>query len=153
MKIISDELAGITRLFGGLTRAELHDACNELGYKQTGERPDDDIVDDAIDAAMDAYCLVLHEEHDYLIPGPTAFPTLPTYAEDLHHILDIDMRDVDRHQPAMRLLDELESELVGEVDADRQAQIAQLSYDLEAWANVSANSLRSHVDTTEQPET
>lgn len=153
MNVSGDELAGVVGLFGGLTREELSDACVELRYKQSGEPPKAEAVQDAITEAIEDYRLVTSEEDGYLIPGPAAFPTLPPFAEDLHHILDVEERSIDRDPPAERIVRSLEDELEGEIGADRRAQIEQLSYDLEAWADVDAASLRNRAEDGNETET
>lgn len=139
-----DELAGIVGMFGTLTRDELKQACVEITYKQAGEAPPDDEIDATIDAALEAYELVVHptEPPEHLLPGPAAFPTLPAFADDLPVMLDVEERSADRTEAARAIVAQLGTELDGDIDADRRAFIEQLSYDIEAWADVDAEELR-----------
>lgn len=140
--LTGDVLAGITSLFGGLTRAELCEACMELLYKAEGERAAEDAIDAALERAIDEHRLLELDDRDLLIAGPAAFPELPEFAEDLPVLLDIEEREVDRERAAGGLVESLVEELEAGADPERQRTIAQLSYDIEAWANVDASALR-----------
>ncbi len=140
--LTGDVLAGITSLFGGLTRAELREACTELLYKAEGERAPEAAIDAALERAIEEHRLHELDERGLLIPGPAAFPELPEFAEDLPVLLDIEEREVDRERAAVALVESLGEELEAGADPARQRTIAQLSYDIEAWANVDASALR-----------
>jgi hypothetical protein len=158
-----DELAGVVDLFGALTREELQRALRELAFKR-GEEADEDAVVDGIEAALEAYALVEVEADDvgvterpeydaeaepYLVPGPTAFPTLPPDAEDLPHIMDAERRTVDREAVGEAVLKRLTKEAARAVDAgdrDRAERLLDASYDLEAWAPVAADQVRTGLD-------
>ena len=163
MTATGDELAGIVDLFGALTRAELADALTELAFKQ-GSEVDDDAVTDAIDTAISEYILVEYEPEasdnddsdasddaeSLLTVGPAAFPTLPPNAEDLPHILDYEKRAVDRDRLAEQVRTRLEAEAdeaVAADDADRAAALLDVSYDLEAWADIDTEGIRASLTT------
>lgn len=143
-----DELAGILELFDALTVDELTQACSEVVFKETGESPDDEAIAEQIDDARESFHLVTVPDHDptLLVPGPVAFPTLPTGARDLPHILDIPDRSVDRTEIAESLATSIESELEEEPPEDRIHTLVDLTYDLESWAAVDVSDLRAVVD-------
>jgi len=150
MSLLSDELSGVVDLFGGLTRAELHRALEELAFKR-GEEPDDEAVEAAIDRAIESYHLVAVEREDesLLVPGPVAFPTLPEHAEDLPHIMDVTERSVDRETAATAARDQLDADAVTAAkagDSDRAATLVDVCYDLETWASVDTTELRDRLD-------
>lgn len=160
MSATGDELAGVVDLFGALTRTELSAALTELAFKQ-GQEVDDDAVAEAIDAATEAYVLVEYnpegdadaiesndddEAGSLLTVGPAAFPTLPPNAEDLPHILDYESRTVDRDRLAEQVQARLEVEadaVVDADDADRAAELLDVSYDMEAWADIEGGEIRA----------
>ena len=163
-----DDLAGVVDLFDWLTRAELSRALSELAFKQRTE-VDEDAIAAAIDAAIAEYALVpapsaaLSEagspvesddgtttdtEAAGLTVGPAAFPSLPADAEDLPHILDIPDRDVDRALLADAVLDRLSEDAVAAItagDAERLETLADVTYDIEAWAPVDAGDIRERI--------
>lgn len=138
LDLTPDELAGIVGLFGALTRTELRDACLEVAYKRSGERPTAADIDAIIEDAIDEYRLVAREDAGttHLVSGPTAFPTLPDFADELPHVLDIPDRDIDRRPVALNLIQKLDA-----LDLDPH-ETDQLSYEIESWANVDASVLR-----------
>lgn len=169
-----DELAGVVDLFGALTREELTTALTELAFKR-GEEPDEDAVASTIEGAIDAYALVPVEgsaldesgadsdaeaggvdasdrdagDRQFLVPGPTAFPSLPPAAEDLPHIMDVPRRTIDREAVGATVKERLRQEAEDAVDAgdvDRAEQLLDVSYDLEAWAPVAADGVRAKLD-------
>jgi len=152
MTATGDELAGVVDLFGALTRAELSQALTELAFKQ-GAAVDDAAVTDAIETAITEYVLVEYQpaasdadSESLLTVGPAAFPTLPLNAEDLPHILDYEKRSVDRDRLAEQVQTRLEAEAdeaVADDDADRAAELLDVSYDLEAWATVETDAVRA----------
>ena len=155
-----DDLAGVVDLFGWLTRAELSRALSELAFKRRAE-VDEDAIDAAIDLAVAEYALVPApagalsgaetepiDGETALAVGPAAFPTLPEGAEDLPHILDVPDRDVDREALADAVLDRLREEAVeaiNEGDADRLETLADVTYDVEAWAPVDVDPVRTRI--------
>ncbi len=153
MELSGDELAGVVDLFGALTRAELGEALAELAYKQ-GEAYDPDGFATEIETAVDRYHLVeldagLVTDEPVLVAGPGAFPTLPAGAADLTHILDIDPRAVDRSTAGEAVLDRFRADAAAAVDAadpERVEHLVDVSYELEAWANVDLSAERDHLD-------
>jgi hypothetical protein len=163
-----DDLAGVVDLFGWLTRAELSDALSELAFKRRAE-VDEDAIGAAIDLAVDGYALVPAPadalsggdvddladaesepgaESTALAVGPAAFPTLPEGAEDLPHILDVPDRGVDREALADAVLERLRREAVESItegDADRLETLADVTYDVEAWAPVDVDPVRTRI--------
>jgi hypothetical protein len=152
MDLSGDDLAGVVDLFGALTREELGHALAELAYKH-GESDDPDAFADEIDAAIAAYRLIslAHETTDdpVLVAGPGAFPELPEGATDLVHILDIEDRAVDREAAGRAVLDRFREDAATAVesgDPDRIAHLLDVSYELEAWADVDLSAERDHLD-------
>lgn len=169
MSTTHDELAGVVDLFGALTHTELADALGELAFKQ-GQDVDEAALEAAIDDAIEAYALVEYEpaddtatgkpadgsanetsaaDHETLVTvGPTAFPMLPANAEDLPHILDYERRSVDRERLADQVSQRLTAETAAAVDADqtdRAAELLDVAYDIETWAPVDTEEVRSRL--------
>ena len=146
-----DDLAGIVDLFGALTREELDEALSELAYRR-----DEDVPEGAVDEALAAFALVEFEPEEgadvdepLLAAGPAAFPTLPEGAEDLPHILVVEGREVDREvvgRAAEERLRAAAAQAVSSGDADRAAELLDVSYDLEAWAPVTLGAVRERLD-------
>ena len=148
MSLLSDELAGVVDLFGGLTREELQHALEELAFKR-GEEPD--AVAAAVEDAVESYHLVPVERDDetLLVAGPVAFPTLPEHAEDLPHIMAVEKRTVDRETAAVAARDRLDRqavEVAKDGDSERAAALVDICYDLETWAAVDTDDLRERLD-------
>lgn len=165
-----DELAGIVDLFGALARGELAKALDELAFK-AGTDADDAAMAAAIDVALAEYYLVAVDADDvavdggditldvdttsdvvdaeeFLAVGPAAFPTLPDHAEDLPHILDVEMRTVDRDSLAETVRDRLAEDAdAAVVDGDerRIEDLLDVCYDLEAWAAVTTDEIRDRL--------
>lgn len=160
MDISGDELAGIADLFGGLTRTELGEACAELAFKR-GEEYDPERFTPAIDAAIEAYLLIrvvpegvegVSLDEPVYVPGPVAFPDLPDGATDLVHIFDIDERAVDRQAAriaAVEMFREDVERALESGDDDRQRELVDVSYELEAWGTDDLAAERERLD----PET
>jgi hypothetical protein len=165
-----DDLAGVVDLFEWLTRAELTRALSELAFKQRTE-VDDDAIAAAIDVAVAEYALVpappaalseagetppetadpdagLDADDVALAVGPAAFPSLPDGASDLPHILDVPEREVDREALSAAVRARLSEDAVGairESDDDRLEVLADVTYDVEAWAPVDAGEIRERI--------
>ena len=165
-----DDLAGVVDLFEWLTRAELARALSELAFKRRAE-VDDDAIAAAVDVAVAEYALVpappaalseggesppatadpeagLGADDVALAVGPAAFPSLPAGAGDLPHILDVPERDVDREALSEAVLSRLSEDAVSairESDADRLEVLADVTYDVEAWAPVDAGAIRERI--------
>ena len=150
MDLDHDDLAGVLDLFGGLTRAELDRALEELAFRAGA--PDAVPDEDLLDGAIDAFAIVEFEREDgetLLVPGPTAFPTIPEHGEDLPQILDVDRRSIDRAALGAATVERFRREAAGAVDRgdqDRIAELLDLSYDLETWAPVDAAGVRDRLD-------
>jgi hypothetical protein len=156
----ADELAGVADLFGGLTRAELAAALEELAYRQGVDPPGED----AVDGAVRDYALVLYPreggENDddgggdadaepLLVPGPAAFPTLPDGAADLPHIMDVDERAIDRERLGRAVEERFRGDVARAVaagDDDLVGRLLDVSYDLETWGPVDLGDLRDRLD-------
>jgi len=141
-----DELAGMVDTFGALDREELERACSETAFRR-GEELSAGAVDSAIDDAIDAYALIDHDGR--LVPGPSAFPTLPDGAEDLPHILDVGRRNVDRDAVAATVAERFEAEVDAAIEAgDRSAceSLLDRSYEVESWGPVDLADERERLD-------
>lgn len=165
MEVSADELAGVADLFGALTPAELRQAVEELAFKR-GEEASNVPIEDAIAE----YRLVRADSDErgddepgesestekrgegnerLLVPGPTAFPTLPPGAEDLPHILAVDTRTVDRDALAERVEERFRADAARAVldeDDERIERLLDASYDLEAWGAIDLSDAREHLD-------
>ncbi|MFW5916786.1 MAG: DUF7109 family protein [Halorubrum sp.] len=83
-----------------------------------------------------------------LAVGPAAFPSLPDDATDLPHILDVPERDVDREALSSAVLDRLSTDAVSAIEAGDDARLevlADVTYDVEAWAPVDAGAIRDRI--------
>ena len=147
-----DALAGIAGMFGGLTRSDLQLASAEIEFKQHGSDPDVERIRRAIDDALLTYHLVETEIDDetILIPGPTAFPLIPAGGDDLPHILDAKVHEIDRSVVGEQLLADLVETMHDELSDEAREQLNQLSYDLEAWASIDASPIRNMLDEREE---
>ena len=153
MELSGDDLAGVVDSFGALTRDELRDALAELAFKQ-GDDADAQAFEGLIDEAIDEYRLIRLDSpesgHDpLLVVGPSAFPTRPGGTQDLRHILDIDERDIDRGRAGEAATARLREEAALAIEMGDTAEIEHLidvSYDIEAWAPVTLDEIRSHLD-------
>lgn len=145
-----DELAGVADLFGGLTRAELRGAFEDLAAR-SGDAFDPDVVDERIDEALAEYYLasVEHEGTELLAAGPTALPRLPEGGDDLPHLVSVEGRSVDQAAVGEATLERLRADAaraVNEGDDDRVETLLDVCYDLEAWAPVETDDLRERLD-------
>jgi len=98
--------------------------------------------------ANDAGTTVDSSDRVALAVGPAAFPSLPPDAEDLPHILDVPERSVDREALSTAVLDRLSADAVAAIksgDADRLETLADVTYDVEAWAAVDATDIRERL--------
>ncbi|SIS07012.1 DUF7109 family protein [Natronorubrum thiooxidans] len=154
MDATADELAGVVDLFGGLTRPELERALSEAAFRADGQSVDEGALETAIEDALESFSLVRYDRprddaQPLLVAGPTAFPTVPSHAEDVPHILDIDPREPDRdalgETARERFVEELEA-AVAAGDADRIDHLFDVSYDLEAWAPIDLAAERTRLE-------
>lgn len=146
MTLTPDEVAGVVDLFGVVTRDELDRALEELAYRREAE-----ISPAVVESALDAYTLIAYEadENERFAVGPAAFPTLPDEAADLPHILDIDARAPDRETVTTAAERRFRADVARAVDAGDTARIERLldvSYDLDAWGDLSLEELRARLD-------
>lgn len=154
MRLGPDELAGVVDLFGALSQDELATVVEELAFRQ-GEDFDPDAHTAAVEDAVADYRLATVtldavDPDPVLVVGPTAFPTLPEHGQDLPHIVDITTRSVDRTQVGEQVEQRLRREAAQAVDADatdRVETLLDVTYDLEAWAPVTVEDVRTHLTT------
>ncbi|MFC6752639.1 DUF7109 family protein [Halorubrum tibetense] len=167
-----DDLAGVVDLFGSVTRAELSRALSELAFKRRTE-VDDAAIAAAIDVGVAEYAIVptprsavsvdgdpvdptdpdddstgSDRDPTFLAVGPAAFPQLPEGAEDLPHILDVPDREVDREALSDAVLDRLSADAIDAInagDTERLETLADVTYDIEAWAPVDAEPIRERI--------
>ncbi|ELY43649.1 DUF7109 family protein [Natronorubrum sulfidifaciens] len=153
MDATADELAGVVDLFGGLTRPELERALSEAAFRADGQSVDESALETAIDDALESFALVRYERlqdgQPLLVAGPTAFPSVPSHAEDVPHILDIEPREPDRDALARTaretFIERLEAALETG-DDDRIDTLLDVSYDLEAWAPLDLAAERTRLE-------
>ncbi|WP_435098232.1 DUF7109 family protein [Halarchaeum sp. P4] len=172
MDLDPDELAGVCDLFGGLTRAELATAVEELAFRR-GVDFECETHDAAVEAAREAYALVVLEassEDDALdayvrsvlddagldastplvVPGPRAFPVVPDGGADLPHILDVERRDVPEDALEAAIRERLESEVAaladGDLDPSRADLLLDVTYDAEASTGGDFECVRAELD-------
>lgn len=169
LDVDGDALAGVVDLFGALTRAELGRALEELAFKRGTEPPDSGVVDRAIER----YALVAYEpegeapesgteipesegagesesdrEGELLVPGPSAFPSLPPGAEDLPHIMDVPSRTVDRDAVGRAVEERFRTDVaraLADGDDELVGRLLDVSYDLDAWG-LDLSELRARLD-------
>lgn len=151
-----DELAGVVDLFGALTREELEQALVELAYRQGDDVREDAVAAAIAEATREYYLVALPadlvdgkvEADEALAAGPVAFPMLPADGEDLPHILDVPPRSVDRSAVAATVADRLRADAAAAIDAgdaERAAQLADVTYDVEAWGAVDLTEMRERL--------
>jgi hypothetical protein len=155
MDVTADELAGVVDLFGALTREELGEALAELAFK-AGEGFEPASFGGDIDAARAGYQLVCVEDHSLeavadpvFVVGPTAFPALPQDARDLLHILDIEERTVEEGTATAAAVEAYRRDAAtatADGETDRVAELLDVSYDIEAWADVGLGETRELLD-------
>jgi len=167
LDVDGDALAGVVDLFGALTRAELRRALEELAFKRGTDPPDPGVVDRAIER----YALVAYEsgegapesgtagpesegtdgsegEGELLVPGPSAFPSLPPGAEDLPHIMDVPSRTVDRDAVGRAVEERFRADVARALaggDDELVGRLLDVSYDLDAWG-LDLSELRARLD-------
>ena len=145
LEVDGDDLAGLVDLFGALTRSELERALGELAYKASVDPPDTRTVD----LAVERYALVSYRpddadaaaverdgEEELLVPGPSAFPSLPPGAEDLPHIMDVPPRAVDREAVGRAVEERFRGDVARALASEDEELVERLfdvSYDLDAW--------------------
>lgn len=147
MEYTADELAGIADLFGGLAREELGRAVDELAFK-AGAEVSSSTIDTWIEEAVRTFALVEVEveEGTVLAPGPTAFPELPDGAADLPHIMDVPRRSLPPEAVETAVRKRLASEAATLEDAERAAELIDVTYDAEAWAGLDLADVRDRLE-------
>lgn len=150
MDLGPDELAGIVDLFGALTPAELRRAVDEVAFRR-GESVEDEAFETMLEEATASYRLVeaTREGDRLLLAGPAAFPQIPEHGSDLPHIMDLPRRTVDRDAVAEGIRSDLISSAATAPDPGTAASLRELSYDLEAWADVDGTAIRSRLEAGE----
>jgi hypothetical protein len=158
LEVDGDALAGVVDLFGALTREELERALEELAYKQGVDPPDPGIVG----RATERYALVTYRtegvggasgedgdgEVELLVPGPSAFPSLPPGAGDLPHIMDVVEREIDREAVERAAEERFRADVARALASEDEALVGRLldvSYDLDAWG-LDLTELRARLD-------
>jgi hypothetical protein len=145
-----DDVAGVVDLFSALSREELDQALEELAYKQGVDPPDPAVVE----LALQRYVLVAYDPDDaedddrLLVPGPSAFPTLPEGAADLPHIMEVPTRVAGREAVERAAETRFRGDVARAVaDEDEQlvTRLLDVSYDLDAWGLEMAE-LRARLD-------
>jgi hypothetical protein len=149
MDVAPDELAGIADLFGGLTRAELYEAIENVAARQ-GAAFDQTDLEERIEAARREYYLLAVEEEGktVLVPGPAALPSLPNHAEDLPHMMDVSERTIDLERLADAARERLAADAeraISEGDGDRVAFLIDVCYDAEAWGPLEVGPIRDRL--------
>jgi len=146
MNVSPDELAGVVDLFGGLTRAELGEAVENVAARQ-GVAFDPAALEERIALARREYYLLVLEQEGatVFVPGPTALPTLPEHAEDLPHMMDVPERAIDRERLAEaaheRLAEDAERAIADD-DRERIETLIDVCYDAAAWGAVEVAPIR-----------
>lgn len=151
MEPTPDELAGTVDGFGGLTRAELHRAVDDLAAR-TGTAVAPDALEAAVDDAIERYYLLELDpavavadpagrriDAPVLVAGPAALPALPAGGDDLPHLLEIDPRPIDRQTVAAAVEADLRADAARAIDAsavDRAERLLDACYAVEAWGPV-----------------
>ncbi|MEF8791349.1 MAG: hypothetical protein V5A61_14585 [Haloarculaceae archaeon] len=152
LDVDGDDLAGVVDLFGALTREELRRALEELAYKHGTDPPDSEVLD----RAVERYALVSYRSdggddgasEELLVPGPSAFPSLPPGAEDLPHIMDVPSRSVDREAVGRAVEERFRADVARALAGGDEGLVGRLldvSYELDAWG-LDLASLRERLD-------
>ena len=154
LDVDGDALAGVVDLFGALTRSELERALEELAYKEGVDPPAPGVVDRAIERYAIVTCgaeggtVRGDGDDELLVPGPSAFPSLPPGAEDLPHIMDVPSRSVDRGAVGRAVEERFRADVARALASEDGALVERLldvSYDLDAWG-LDLTDLRERLD-------
>lgn len=146
----SDELAGATDLFGGLTRDELLTAFENLAAR-SGTPFDSATLDARLEEAIEDYYLVsvAIDDEAVLVPGPAALPVLPERGEDLPHMMDVPDRTIEERTVARTVEERLRGEAARVIDAEdatRADALLDICYEVEAWAGIEMDTVREALD-------
>ncbi|MFB6267028.1 MAG: hypothetical protein ABEI31_05155 [Halodesulfurarchaeum sp.] len=147
MDLEADELAGLVDLFGALPRESLVQGVQELAFRR-GDDVEPEAIEAALDSALDHFVLlaVTLDSEEVMVPGPTAFPTVPEGGEDLPHILDADRRSVPQEAIERAVRRRLAAEAARLDDPDRAAELVDVTYDAEAWAGLDLSDVRTRLE-------
>ena len=147
MELSGDELAGIADQFGALPPAAMRRAVQETAFR-AGDELDDAAAQAQIDAALGSFALLAIEieGEEYVAPGPVSFPTVPSAATDLPHVLDVEPIEVPQAAlgaGVQRQLKEAAAEVEGAADAQ---ELLEVTYDAEVWVDVDLGPVRERLD-------
>lgn len=151
LDVDGDELAGVVDLFGALTREEIERALEELAYKEGVEPPGPVVIDRAVERYALVTCAADQSTEggeELLVPGPSAFPSLPPGAADLPHIMDVRERAVDREAVGRAVEERFRADVaraLASEDDDHVERLLDVSYDLDAWG-LELSDLRERLD-------
>lgn len=148
MKLNGDTIAGIVDLFGSLRRGELIQAIEELAFR-SGKSIERSLIENEIDRSITQFELVPANdgEDPILVVGPTAFPTLPEYGQDLPHIMTVPDRSVDRTVVEARLVATLVDEIDSADEVSRE-ELREVGWDLQVWSTTHADWIMDVLDQT-----
>lgn len=137
MKLTLDELAGAVDLFGGLTREELIQGCEDI-CARSGEVIDFEFINDKIENAIKKYYLVELKERGLLVIGPVALPKLPEGGEDLPHLIQVENRLINKKEIEKIVFERMEEEIKVnsfEEDLESLERLLDICYDIEIWSS------------------
>jgi hypothetical protein len=137
MKLTLDELAGAVDLFGGLTRDELIQGCEDI-CARSGEVIDFELMDEKIENAIEKYYLIELKERGLLVIGPVALPKLPEGGEDLPHLIQVENRSIDKKEIEKVVFERIEEEIKNnslEEDLESLEILLDICYDIEIWSS------------------
>lgn len=129
--------------------AAVSDGQTVGGSPATAEDGADSQGDDGNGIAGDAGVAADLNDDTWLVAGPIAFPSLPTGASDLPHILDVSVRTVNRTavgRSAEKRFRRDAAAAAGSGDDGRIAELLDVSYELESWAPVDLAQARDRLD-------
>jgi hypothetical protein len=92
---------------------------------------------------------VERDGQEWLVVGPTAFPTLPEGGEDLPHIMDDAGTSVPEDDRVAAAIERFRADAADAVDGGDESRIRHLldvSYDLEVWGDVEVGDVRERLD-------
>lgn len=148
VKLTNDDIAGIAEMFGVISRKQLEQALIELSYRQ-GEELSETAAENAVQEALSSFALVaISHQPQELTAGPAAYPTLPVGANDLPHMLEQDRQKPDPavvREAANQRYREAVDEAIEASDTETLQDLLQLSYDIEAWAEITVDDVRSRI--------
>jgi len=147
MELSGDELAGIADQFGALPPAALRQAVQETAFR-AGEELDETAANDQIESALESFALLEIEVdgEPYIAPGPASFPTVPSAASALPHVLDVEPIEVPQAALGAGVQRQLKA-AAAEVASPSDAQeLLEVTYDAEVWVDVDLGPVRERLD-------